>query len=441
MFFKTFFRPKPSSGPRPPMEWLDERFKISGLNDLIPIAARQKTQSTAKVFYNPHYFTSNDSGGPFSLARALCKIPAVNVAGDREGIFQNGTPFPQSPNYFEQVPLNHPELLSPTERLTAAKKIIFSNSTVVAVGGYPALNPRTLKKDPYEIGIFSLAGASFENHYLHYSLFMLDPVNPKIEHPKFAHLFENLPTNFKEAQSSLGSYDSDGFITRIRTGFPFLSRSTPDKFYSSFYKKNAVIFLAEAYYRHQLEDISMLLASVNEAAKSSGKPALLKATAVGMGFFAKVNGEYDIQYLLYPRFLRAFQKLLQENSYPWIAKIEFPIFGEQFQEQFDSIMNEPFEHVEVYRENRDVLEFTKEETENYYACAINPSDAFSYAGNEWAMGSVEAMIGLNSSLRFDQIPLVNRPLLDSDHHIPVKISSNFEAELGEIGPSKLQMHL
>ncbi|WP_454781598.1 type IV secretion protein Dot [Legionella sp. WA2022007384] len=441
MFLKNFFRPTKPSSPRPPKEWLNERLNVSGLNEFIPQLVREKTQSTAKVFYNTRYFTSTNPGAPFSLGRALCKIPAINVAGDREGVFPNGTPFPPSPEFFEKIPLHHPELLSPIERLSAAKKIIYSNSSVFAVGGYPAMNPRIIKKDPFEVGIFSLAGASFENHYLHYSLFMLDAVNPKNKNPMFDHLFENLPSDFKEAQTSLGTYDSDGSITRIRTGFPLLARSESGKFYSSFSKKNAVIFLGEAYYRHQLEDISMLLASVNEAAKESGKPALLKATAVGMGFFAKVDGQYDIQYLLYPRFLRAFQKLLQDNSYPWIAKIEFPTFGEQVQAQFDLIMDEPFEHVEVYRQNRDVLEFTEEETQNYYVCAINPSDAFSYAGNEWSFGSVEAMIGLNSSLRFDQIPLANPPLLDSDHHIPVKINSNFGAELGEIKSGKLQMNL
>ncbi|KTD72483.1 hypothetical protein [Legionella tucsonensis] len=439
MFLKTLFRPNKTTLPIAPKEWLYAQFKASELDKRFPQYLLDITQKSAKIFYNQHYFAHNDTDAPFSLRRALTKIPAINVSGDRAGVFQNGIAFPQASDFFARIPLTHPELLSPTERLSAAKKIVFSNSSVFASGGYPRINPRNIKKTPYDVGIFSLAGASFENSYLHYSLFMLDPLNAKIDNTMFTHLFKDLPTDFKEAQTSLGAYDSNEFLTRIRTGFPFLARSTSNKFHSSFTKKNAVIFVSAAYFRHQLEDISMLLTAVNEAAKEAGRPALLKATAVGMGFFAKVNGQYDIQYLLYPYYLRAFQKLLQENSYPWIAKIEFPTFSEQFQEQFTSIMDKPMEQIEVYQQYRDVLEFTKEEIENYFVCAINPSDAFAYIGNEWGFGSVEAMIGLNSSLRMDQIPLANPLLLDSDHHIPVKISSTFDAELVELKSRGLQL--
>lgn len=439
MFLKTFFRPAIPTKPMPPKKWLDTQFKASGLDKRFPQPLRDKTQKSAKIFYNQHYFTHNDTDAPFSLRRALTKIPAINVSGDRDGVFQNGISFPQAPDFFARIPLTHPELLSPTERLSAGKKIVFSNSSVFASGGYPAMNGRKMKKKPHDVGIFSLAGATFENPYLHYSLFMLDPINSKMDNPMFAHLFKNLPTDFKEAQTSLGPYDSNEFLTRIRTGFPFLARSAPNRFHSSFTKKNAVLFMSAAYFRHQLEDISMLLTAVNEAAKEAGKPALLKATAVGMGFFAKVNGQYDIQHLLYPYYLRAFQQLLQENSYPWIAKIEFPTFSEQFQEQFASIMDKPIEQIEVYQQYRDVLEFTEEEIENYFVCAINPSDAFAYIGNEWGFSSVEAMMGLNSSLRIDQIPVANPLLLDSDHHIPVKISSTFDAELVDLKSKGLQL--
>ncbi|MBN9226533.1 MULTISPECIES: type IV secretion protein Dot [Legionella] len=424
-----FFRASNSVKSMQPKEWLDAQFKASALDKQFPKVLRERTQNSAKVYYNEHYFAHNDTDAPFSLRRALSKTTAVSVAGDRTGIFQNGTPFPASSDYFARIPLTHPELLSPVERLSGAKKIIFSNSSVLASGGYPAMNPRVMKKKPHDVGIFSLAGACFENLYLHYSLFMLDPINSKIDSPMFAHLFEKVPTDFKDAQSSLGPYDSNGTLTRIRTGLPLLARSASNMFYPSFTKKNAVLFLSEAYFRYQLEDISMLLTAVNDAAQKAGKPALLKATAVGMGFFAKINEQYDIQHLLYPHYLRAFQKLLQKHSYPWIAKVEFPTFNEQLQQQFDAIMDTPIEKVEVYQRSRDVLEFTEEEIENYFVCAINPADAFSYTGNEWGFGSVEAMIGLNSSLRMDQIPLENPLLLDSNHHIPVRINSAFEAEL------------
>ncbi|MCW8417029.1 type IV secretion protein Dot [Fluoribacter dumoffii] len=439
MFLRAFFRPSKTSTSMHPKDWLNQQFKTSGLEERFPAPLRTQTQETAKVFFNQRYFNDNNPQAPFSLYRALSKIPAINVSGDRSGFFQNGTPFPEDPDYFANIPLAHPELLSPVERLSAAKKIIFSNSTVFASGGYPHMNPRYLKKEPHTVGIFSLAGASFENSYLHYSLFMLDPINSKIDNPRFDHLFESSPTDFNEAHTSLGPYDSNAFITRIRTGLPLLSRSAPDKFYSAFSRRNAVIFLSQAYYQHQLEDLSMLLTAVNKAAEEAGKPALLKATAVGMGFFAKVNETYDIQHLLFPHFIRAFKQLVETNSYPWIAKIEFPIFDEQLQLQFNAIIDKPVEPVELYQNARDVLDFSNEEVENYYVCCINPSDAFAYSGNEWGFGSVEAMIGLNSSLRLDQIPVENPLLLEPSHQVPVNIKSSFEAELLDFKSSGLQM--
>ncbi len=70
---------------------------------------------------------------------------------------------------------------------------------------------------------------------------------------------------------------------------------------------------------------------------------------------------------------------------------------------------------------RDVLKFDQKEQEEYYPCIINPGDVNSLPGNEWAITSVEPSIAQNSSLRFDQVYLVNERLLSPEHHIPVKI--------------------
>lgn len=287
MFLKTFFRPSSANLPKTPTEWFKAQLKVSKLEDHLPKLVLENSKKSIRVLYNNHYLTHDDTHAPYSLHRALTKIPAINVAGDRTGIFQNGLSFPNYRDFFARIPLHHPELLSPAERLSAGKKIVFSNSSVFASGGYPYNNPRQVKKKPHPVGIFSLAGASFENSYLHYSLFMLDPINFQISPSKFIHLYQDIPTNFKDAQTHLGEFDVSPLVKRIYTGLPFLARSAPDKFYSSFSRKNAVIFLSSAYFRHQLEDISMLLSSVDEAAKEAGKPAFLKATAVGMGFLRK----------------------------------------------------------------------------------------------------------------------------------------------------------
>lgn len=280
-----------------------------------------------------------------------------------------------------------------------------------------------------------MAGAAFENSYLHSQLFILDPYNLKIKNDAFSHLYKNTPTEFEVAKKELGTYDLNPSMTRIRIGLPLLGRTSSGFYYPTFGKSNAVIFLTEAYFLHQLEDISLLLASINESAKEAGKPAFLKATAVGMGFFAKVDGTYGIQNILFPYYLRAYKKLLTENSYPWIAKIEFPVFDESQQFQFDVIFDTQTGPVQVTSSHRDVLEFTEEEREKYFVCVINPSDAFAYTGNEWGYGSVEAMIGLNSSLRLDQVSHANPMLLDPNHYVGITINEDYSTEFDIQSPS------
>lgn len=417
-----FFRPKVSPVPIQAEKWFEKQLEDNGLNRKITLEQLKVTQPTAKVFFNSHYFPDEST-----IQRALTKTPAVNVAGDRSGFFQNGLDFPSDPDYFSKITEGHTELLSPLERLTAAKKIIYSDSVVFASGGYPFTNPHTEYTDAINVGLFSLAGASFENRYLHQRLFTLDPQNFKINTSPFKSLFYNLPTEFEEAKLDLGHYDVNSSSVRIRTGLSYLARTAYGTNYPSFSKTNAVIFATGAYNRHLLEDTSLLLTSVNEAAREAGKPALLKATAVGMGFFAKIDGIYEIDYLLYPYFLRAFKKLLAEQSYPWIAKIEFPTFNELQQNQFDCVFEGFLSPIQITQTSRDVLKFSATEIEHYFPCAINPSDAFSYIGNEWGYGSVESMIGNNSSLRFDQVPHANPLLLDSQHHIPIRINPDFSA--------------
>lgn len=389
-----------------------------------------RTQESARIYYNTTYFRE-----PRQLTDALTKTPAINIA-DSVGRFADGTPFPSVPNFFANIPPGHPTFMDPIQRLASGKKVIVSNSLVIASGGYPVTNPRRVKPTPHYAGIFSLAGASFERHYLHPKLFILDPINEIIspQHmASFGHLYRGLPTEFEAAKTVLGKYNSTSDLCRIHTGFPLLARRTRDSFYSSFFIKNAAIFLSEAYSRFLLEDISLLLSAVNEEAKQAGKPALLKATAVGMGFFAKVNGQYDIQHVLYPYYLRAFKKLISENNYPHIAQIEFPTFTDLQSEQFDNIMdNLQINNIRITNTGRDVLEFSPEEVEQFYTCCINPSDTFSWVGNEPDSKSVEAEIGDNTSARADQNALFNPVILDTERHIAVEIDTHtFHAELSE----------
>lgn len=422
----SFFHSRNVADPTPPRQWLQERLKESGIRRRVAHERIEEAQRSVKVFYNRKYLNRADS---LSVRDSLTKIPAVNVAGDRAGVFQNGLSF-RKEFKFADIPSRHAEFLSPEERLVAGKKIIYSRSEVFAQGGYPVFNPVEMLEKSYAIGLFSMPGASFENHYLHSRLFILDVINNVIKKGEFADLYGMHTPTYEEAKQILGAYDLNESMVRIRTGLPYLSKSLGGYLYPSFGKSRALIFMSDAYFKHQLEDVSLLLTTVNEMAMQARKPALLKATAVGMGFFAKIDTKYDIQYLLFPYFLRAYRQLLTTHKYPWISKIEFPIFDDVMKEIFNSnfaLYNGP---VEVKQRARDVLTFAPEEIENNYLAAVNPSDAFSYSGNEWGYGSVEAMIGNNTTMRFDQVFHANPQILESDRHYAVNIHPhNFSAEI------------
>ncbi|HCU5990184.1 TPA: type IV secretion protein Dot [Legionella pneumophila] len=420
-FFKRTSRPMKAT---PSKIWFETQLKNRGLDKKFQIDELSETQSSVRVFANKKYLPDTET-----INEALTKVTAVNVSGDKSGFFQNGLPFPDETGYFEKIPVGHPELLSPIERLAGSKKVVSSHSLVTASGGYPFTNPLLPYRKPIKVSIFSLAGPSFENNYLHYRLFLLDPVQKIIDSSLFSHLYDGLPILFDEAKKELGEYDTNKMIARIRLGFPYLARFSSGGFYPSFSKTNAIIFLSEAYFRYQLEDISLLLASVNQTAKETGKKAFLKATAVGMGFFAKIDCGYDIKHMIFPYYLRAYKKLLSEHKFPWIAKIEFPIFNEIQQEQFDSIFEDYNGLTKVYQSTRDVLQFREEEIEKYLPAVINPSDAFALTGNEWGYASVESMIGNNSSIRFDQVHHMNPLILDPSHHVEAQINKDHSVEL------------
>ncbi|KTD76534.1 type IV secretion protein Dot [Legionella waltersii] len=405
--------------------WFKSQLDSVGLMQKISRNQLQKSLPSTKVYFNKNYLQDSRK-----VHDSLVKVPAINVSGDRDVVFQSGVPFTGKRDYFKQIPEGHPELLSPQERLNAGKKIVHSDSVVFARGGYPSNNPLRLYKKPFHARIFSLAGASFENDYLHSRLFMLDLYNPAIKQgTPFDSLFKGVPIDFSAAKKEIGNYDGTDDLSRIRLGFTLLARTGSGVYYPTFRKDSSVIFLTKPYFRHQLEDISMLLSATNESAHEAGKPALLKATAVGMGFFAKIDGAYDIQHLLFPYYLRAYKKLLEEHTYPWVAQIEFPVFNELQEMQFDGVFEDYKGPVKVYRTRRDVLEFTEQEIEEFTPCLVNPSDVFALTGNEWGYGSVEAMIGLNSSLRMDQVHHTNPRILEPENHVGVQIHPDYSAEL------------
>lgn len=397
----------------------------------ISLAQSERNKESTKVFFNNRYFPvdlGKNPDNPFSLHRLLTKTAAISIDGDKDGYFQNGQPF-EKPNFFANLKPGDARGLSPEERLIASKKIVASNSTALAVGGYPHTIPREDLEKPFQVGIFSQVGPQFENNYLHYRSFFMDPVQDISNNPYLTHLYEGTPTDFKSATAALGNYDSNGDLRRLTDGIFYIGRNKSGDFCTTLFSKNALIFNRKAYFNSMVEDIHLNLIAVDNMAEAAKKPGLLKATGVGLGYFAKIDCAYDIHSYLLPIYLNAYKYVLENYSFPHIEVIEFPIFKEEDEAVFDIIFNgqDEINHIAVSEAPRDVLAFTDEEKEKYYVAVVNPSDSNAFPGNEKGYGSVESSAGNNTTLRTDQVYLTNPRILNPENQIGIDIDHDLQA--------------
>ena len=372
----------------------------------IPSSLVTATQNSVRVFYNQRYFKDPLATTPYSINRLINNTAAVSVAGDRDGYFQDGTPFTDK-NFFAQLKPGDSRGLAPEERLLSPKKMITSISHVFAAGGYPAHNPRELVSNSFPVGIISWPGCQFENTYLQYRLFFMDRFSQNLNNPHFTHLYTNSPTNFEQAYRELDSQDPGWQLKRPRIDLLFIARNEESgKFYTSLFKKNAIIFHAQAYMNSLKEDVILALCAANKMAEEDGRPAFLKATGVGMGHFSKIDCSYPIHGYLQPLYLKAYKNVLEEYRFPHIAAIEFPLFDEADQALFDEEFADTqiINRIQLSKSMRDALAFNETEKKKFCLLVLNPSDSNAYPGNEPEDASLEACIGNNSTLRIDQIP-------------------------------------
>ena len=297
---------------------------------------------------------------------------------------------------------------------------------MLVVGGYPYHHPRKNLAKPFQAGVISLVGSQFENTYLQYKMFMMDSHQQHIESGLFEHLYQDTPKDYESAQQALKSYDMNDDVQRLRHGLFFIARNSYGYFYTTPFKKNAIIFHHKAYFNGLIEDVFLSLASANQMAKDAGKPAYLKATAVGMGFFARIDGVYDIGAYLFPLYLQAFKHVLENYSFSNIKCIEFPIFEEQRQNNFKFVFGRQttINGIEIHQDRLDVLAFSDEQKEQYYPCVLNPSDSNAFPGNEWGYGSVESAIGNNTTIRMDQVYLTNPHMTAPEKHLGISMDTH-----------------
>ena len=153
------------------------------------------------------------------------------------------------------------------------------------------------------------------------------------------------------------------------------------------------------------------------------KKGYFKMTAIGTGFFADVGRTgTNIGDTLMPLILRAVEQALSAQSYTNIAAIEFPDFSGRglFTPTQARIKNAKNDIELVKAPYRDVLEFSKETRERYVCGVLNPGDCFACVGNELGYGSVEAMIGNNTTVRRTQCYIWNEEVLNEELRVAVE---------------------
>ena len=94
--FGRFFSPVrsiPSASSREPSYRYKKQLEAAGSNKLFEDKELKLSRESVRVYLNSHYMDST------TCQRLLSKTTAVSLSGDREGFFQDGTPFPGDPDF------------------------------------------------------------------------------------------------------------------------------------------------------------------------------------------------------------------------------------------------------------------------------------------------------------------------------------------------------
>ena len=351
---------------------------------------RQRLQLT-KIFY------LNGVINPLHIPAYMTHIPTIDINGDRHVILPDQKNIsPLTVNKTQQY-----NLLSYRERRIARKMVIISQSKVFA-HGWGAANVR-LYDPPRNIHLISLAGPQFEFRKLEFNDFIVirgAAADPK---PLFPHYYaDGIKPSFDQASQLVGA--------------------------NAIKIDNDLIFLSQAYMVSAIEDITLILTAFNSVLTTPTGTSCstqlhgnctgwLKLTAVGMGFFAKLDMKKSIAGILVSLFLQAFHWVASNLSSKFnkIKVVEFPDYGGSYKPYWGDQVGS-FRTVHTYK--RDILLLTGEDA-NYQVGVVNPADVMSYKGNEPQYASGESMIGNNTDLRYNQVAVFNPYLLQAGNYVSV----------------------
>jgi hypothetical protein len=394
----------------------------------VPPETIAANKASAKVYFDAEYFPDEaltpGSEEAFSLHRLLGKTASVCIAGDVDVMWPDGS-HTDNPEFMAKLTDGSEQGLSPAERRIARKAVIASKAAVTSYGGYPASNLKQKYHSPKEAVLISQAASQFEISYLEAELFLLDAFNQSTPDPRFSSCYPGgIAPDYTEVSKMLGDYDTNGDFTRLRD-FPLYIARHPvsGRYHRSCFSTTAVILNRQAYFNTLVKDIVLQLSIADDFAAKDGRLAHVKATASGMGFFAKLAMTYDISGQLFPTLLAAYKHVLENYHFPHIDCVEFPIQTHGRSECFKLIFESTPQigDITVFHCPRDLLDFTGLDPEKVLPVAVIAGDANAFAGNEWFYGSVDSMVGNNSDIRLTQVPLTNPLLLDPSHQVAVTI--------------------
>jgi endonuclease/exonuclease/phosphatase (EEP) superfamily protein YafD len=164
----------------------------------------------------------------------------------------------------------------------------------------------------------------------------------------------------------------------------------------------------------------------------------LRIPGIGAGWFAKTPNGTDLGSQVKQCIINAFGLHLSKEHFPHLEHFEFLYYEED--ELDEKSVTALHEAVPTSFSFTDICAPLPAKHSHRILGMINPSDTFGQVANEFGYESLEAMIGNNSSLRFDQSYLFNPELLKSANHIAIHMdggkSSNSQAKKSNAKPQK-----
>lgn len=355
-------------------------------------------------------------------------------------------------------------LMEVNDRIRARHRVVYTNDLMFAVGGYPEHMgpPKALASSAssthtqvspdtrpvvYQIGIIQTAAPSFEAHFLDRGLLVSDqpfdvrapePVDSNydtsIPYVAFAEVFgDTIPWRCEDYDESL---HADNPAATIHIKYFAYFWTMVDQMSNILQTANAA--MAPGAMRRPRWHKMGLRGDLEIVQPRQDAPGVLRMSAIGSGFFARwtQNGfEFNVSRFVQIMLVNALKCALiltpsphsdkySTNKYPaapnyaHISRIElcnFDVFSaDKLWDMWDfkKFHRSCNKHIDIVTlDGQDLLNFTPEQIHNNRCVIVNAGDVFSLPGNEFGYGSVDAMVGNNTTLRITQSYLTNQTLL------------------------------